>query len=48
MANVYKKTTYKEIQNRKIEKVDIETKNSVNLIISKFVDYFKLKHISQS
>ena len=46
MATVYKKTTYKEIQNRNIQKVDSSTSNAIGEVITNFVNYFKLKHLS--
>lgn len=46
MATVYKKTSYKEINNRTIEKTDVNTSNSINQTISNFVNYFKLRHLS--
>jgi hypothetical protein len=45
MANVYKKTTFKEIQNRNIQKVNETDNNSVRNILLNFVNYFKSKHL---
>lgn len=45
MATVYKKTTFKEIQNRNVQKVDETTKNEISNTISNFVTYFKAKHL---
>ena len=45
MANVYKKTSFKEIQNRNIQKVNETDNNSVRNILLNFVNYFKLKHL---
>jgi hypothetical protein len=46
MANVYKKTSLTEIQNRIVQKVDNNTKNSISNIILNFVNYFKIKHLN--
>lgn len=46
MAKVYKKTNYKNLQNRNILKVDNDTKNKIGNIIFNFVDYFKKTHLS--
>jgi hypothetical protein len=46
MANVYKKTTHNQIQNRLIEKVNQSTSNSMNSIILNFINYFKIKHLN--
>jgi hypothetical protein len=45
MANVYKKTSFKQIQNRNIQKVNETDNNSVRNILLNFVNYFKLKHL---
>jgi hypothetical protein len=45
MATVYKKTTYKEIQNRNVQPVDEQTNNTINSTISNFVTHFKAKHL---
>lgn len=45
MATVYKKTTYKELQNRSIEKVDTSTSSSISTVLTNFITYFKAKHL---
>jgi hypothetical protein len=45
MATVYKKTTFKEIENRPIQKIDSSTSIDVQNILLSFVNYFKLKHL---
>jgi hypothetical protein len=45
MANVYKKTTFKEIQNRSIVKLNETDSNSVKNVLLNFVNYFKIKHL---
>jgi hypothetical protein len=45
MANVYKKTSFKQIQNRNIQKVNETDNSSVRNILLNFVNYFKLKHL---
>ena len=45
MANVYKKTTFNEIQNRSIVKLNETDSNSVKNVLLNFVNYFKLKHL---
>lgn len=45
MAKVYKKTNYKNLQNRNIIKVDNDTKDKISIVIFNFVDYFKKKHL---
>lgn len=44
-ATVYRKTTYKELQNRNIERCDDSTSSSINNIITSFVTHFKSKHL---
>lgn len=46
MANVYKKTTFKEIQNRSIVKLNETDSNSITNILLNFANYFKTKHLN--
>jgi hypothetical protein len=46
MANVYKKTSFKAIQNRNIQTVNENDRNSVSNILVNFVNYFKSKHLN--
>lgn len=45
MAQIYKKTTYKHLQNSSSRPVSDTDKNKVTEIINNFVTYFKAKHL---
>jgi|LakMenEpi03Aug12_release.lakeMendotaPanAssembly.Ray.scaffolds.fasta_scaffold3359301_2 hypothetical protein len=46
MANIYKKISYKDLQNRNVQKLNESDIISTRSIILNFVNYFKTKHLS--
>jgi hypothetical protein len=46
MATVYKKISYKDLQNRNVQKLNESDIISTRSIILNFVNYFKTKHLS--